>query len=280
MTHTEIRGVRSPGLWSLVLTIAAVTLVARAAPARAQLDPRCGLKVGAAISADPSPNLAHESMAALVEEQLQSPEFIALFASFINTRFNRGLSMSAEEDAVFYVVSHVLENDLPWSDVYLGAWAWGGPSGYPQLTDDPSGISYFTAPGWVRRYAGNDIDGAMLFAAYRVVQNTTGIVLVPSPFNADQNSDYEGRQRQPCASCHLESALALDKIAAFFPTREGFGNAMVLTPPANTEQELLNGRSYTNLRELLGGLLQTDDYRFWTCRLVFEYTYGRPESAC
>lgn len=272
-------GLPATVLWTTVLTCL-TGLLGAAGPAAAAIDDACALKTAAVLTGDPIPNLEHEDMAAFVAEQLASNKFVELFSAFVNTRFNRGLAMSAEEDAVFYVVRHVLENDLPWTDLYLGNWGWAGPGGYPQVIDDPNGVGYFTAPAWVRRYAGNDLDGYMLFAAYRVVQNTTGIVLVPSPFNANADSNFEGRQRNECRHCHIDSAVALDKIARFFPRRTGFGTNMVLTPPENGAQELLNGRTVHDLRELLGALLETDDYKFWTCRLVFEYTYGRAESAC
>lgn len=280
MSRVHIPRPQARPLRRLVTTLLWTAVLGASPAALSEVDVRCGLKVAAALTAEPNPDLAAADLRALVDEQLQSPHFALLFASFVNTRFNRGLSMRAEEDAVFYVVRHVLENQLPWSQVYLGEYGWTGPQGYPEIVADPNGVGYFTAPGWVRRYAGNDLDGYMLFAAYRVVQNTTGIVLVPSPFNADQSSDFEGRQRPECSSCHLESPVALDKIARFFPRRTGFGNQMTLTPPENGPQELLNGQTFNDLKQLVAGLLETDDYRFWTCRLVFEYLYNRPESAC
>lgn len=261
-------------MWTLLL------ISVSAAPAAAELDYACAVKAAAVLTGDPLANLEHEEMAAFVDEQLESEKFHYLFAAFVNTRFNRGFGMRPEEDAVYFVVRHVLANQLPWSDLYLGAYGWAGPYGYPEVIEDPNGVGYFTAPPWVQRYSGNDLDGKMLFAAYRVVQNTTGIVLVPSPFNANADSNLLGREREDCRYCHFDSPLALDKIARFFPTRSGFGEQMTLTPAENPTQELLNGRTVSNLRELLGALLQTDDYKFWTCRMVFEYTYGRPESAC
>lgn len=255
-------------------------LVSLTAPAHAQLDPTCALKAAAALGGEPSPKLAmHGSLGSLVEELLASPHFVETFASFVNSRFNRGASMTAEEDAVYYTVRHVLTERLPWSQVYLGEFGWSGPGGYPKLIADAAGVGYFTAPEWVRRYSGNDLDGAMLFAAYRVVQNTTGLVLVPSPFNADASSGAVGRERPACRSCHLEGPVALDRIAAFFPKRQGFGSRMTLTPPTNPTATLA-GREVRSLRELVAALLDTDDHRFWMCRLVFEYAYGRPESTC
>lgn len=272
-------------MWRAVLTRLAVLGLLMALPranslqASDTVDPVCGQRIAAALSGDPRADVA-QPQNALVRGQLASEKFVELFARFVNTRFNRGLAMSAEEDAVYFTVRHVLTNNLPWSQIYLGEFGWEGPGGYPRIKPDPAGVGYFTAPQWVSRYAGNDLDGYMLFAAYRLVQNTTGIVLVPSPFNADENSNVAGRERGGCRYCHLDSPLALDRIARFFPTRTGFGARMVLTPPANTPAQLAGNHTVSNLRELLGVMLQTDDYRFWTCRTVFEFAYGRPESAC
>lgn len=246
----------------------------------AQVDPVCGLKAAAVLGGDSNPHLEqHASLRSVIDAQLASDHFVETFAAFVNTRFNRGLAMTAEEDAVYYVVRHVLSNRLPWSQVYLGEFGWSGPTGYPKIDPDPAGVGYFTAPSWIRRYAGNDLDGYMLFAAYRVIHNTTGVVLVPSPFNADANSNLAGRQRPECRGCHLDSAVPLDPVARFFPRRSGFGDRMVLTPAENTPAQIA-GRPVASLRELLQVLLATDDYRFFTCRMVFEYTYGRPESTC
>lgn len=250
------------------------------ASAAAQLDPVCGLKAAAVLSGDSGPPLdSHATLRSLVTELLAQDHFIETFSTFVNSRFNRGLAMIAEEDAVYYVVRHVLSNRLPWTQVYLGEFGWSGPGGYPKIDPDPQGIGYFTAPAWIRRYAGNDRDGYMLFAAYRVVSNTTGIVLVPSPFNADASSDLAGRARMPCRSCHLEGPIALDAIARFFPRRSGFGAQMTFTPPENTPARIA-GKDVQSLREVLRALLQTDDYHFSTCRMIFEFAYGRPESTC
>lgn len=257
-----------------------IPLLAVVAPAAAEVDPVCALKAAASLAGESRVDASkYASMEALVAEVLASDRFVEVFSGFVNARFNRGASMTAEEDAVYYVVRHVLSGRLPWSQVYVGEFGWSGPGGYPKIDPDPAGVGYFTAPAWVNRYAGNDLDGYMLFAAYRVIQNTTGIVLIPSPFNADANSNLVGRARPECRSCHLDSPLALDALARFFPRRNGFGARMTLTPPENTPARLA-GKDVASLREALNALLKTDDYLFWTCRMIYEFAYGRAESTC
>ena len=45
------------------------------------------------------------------------------------------------------------------------------------VAPDPEGLGYFRSDAWMRRYAGNEEDGYRLSAAYRILQNTTGLEL-------------------------------------------------------------------------------------------------------
>jgi hypothetical protein len=243
-------------------------------------DLRCVAKISEAlVGYGPERDVDPTKPIEFTETLLASENFVKGFAGFINARFNRTQGEKDSQEAVYFAVRHVLANNLPWRDVFAGRFGWVHPN-LTEIVEDPTGVGYFTNLAWQTRYAGNDVDGFMLIAAYRIVQNMTGKVLVPSPFNGDASANVVGRSNEPCRSCHFDSPFALDKIARLLPMRRGAGARVELLPPQGGPVEILDGASYNDLRSAVERLIDSDDHRFWTCRTVFEFLYGRPEYAC
>ena len=63
----------------------------------------------------------------------------------------------------------------------------------------------------------------MLVAAFRIVQNTTGLTLVPCVGNPGDDRTAKGRANGACKSCHFDAWYALDTFAKLLPKRKGHG---------------------------------------------------------
>lgn len=130
------------------------------------------------------------------------------------------------------------------------------------------------------RYQGNEVDGYMLQGAYRTLQNTIGLSLTAAPNNATGDATATGRERAECRYCHYDSPYALDKVARLLPRRVGFGAGATLEVVETEPQTLFNDVVVINHEDLLQKLVNSDAFVFRTCRLAFEFAYGRPETAC
>lgn len=214
------------------------------------------------------------------DEALASPKFVNRFASFINSRFNPEPGRNHGADASYYVAAHVLSNDLPWRDTFVGRFNVPNKD-YPVVQSDPNGLGYFTSEGWLLRYAGNERDGWLIVAANRILQNTIGSVRVAAANNSDANipNDAEGRRAPACSGCHYQGPYALDFVARVLPKKQVLNGKVSFVAPANGPQPVLN-RQLSNRRELVETLVTSDAFNFWSCRLAFEFVYGRAEYAC
>ena len=174
----------------------------------------------------------------------------------------------------------MLANRLPWRDVFVGRFSVPNRS-YPTVQADPNGLGYFTSEGWHLRYAGNERDGYLLVAANRILQNTIGSVRIAAANNSDGNvpNDSAGRRAPSCAGCHYVGPYALDFVARVLPRKRVMNNLTVFVPPSEGAQPVLN-RSVASMRELVETLVASDAFNFWSCRLAFEFVYGRKEYAC
>lgn len=272
---------------TLSLLVLAVALVG-ASPARAQDGSyQCMRRVGTVLNVDYWWSKASQADAGTpqqrVPEFLAQPGFRKRWAAFLNSRFNAQPGLTAEDDVMTAVVDYVLANDRPWKDVFVGRFALSGPSGYPKIADEPAAPphGFFGLKPWQKRYAGNEENGVMLQAAYRILRATVGLELVPSPQNASGDATLTGRQRAECRGCHFDSAYALDHVAAVLPwRRNGIGSRATIEPQAPTPQVLFEGRTVQSLDELLALAVESDAFHFWSCRLAFEYAVGRPETGC
>jgi hypothetical protein len=214
-----------------------------------------------------------------VAEWLESRIAIRTLASFINSRFNTQPATNSYEDAVYSAAVYVLTNKLPWSELYTGRLRIDGTNG--QVFADPNAraLGYFGSKDWQFRYKGNEPNGVMLSAAYRTMQNTIGLKLIPSPINGQGDASATGRERADCRGCHYDSAYALDKVARLLPKRVGFGGGAKIEIVPVAPQTLFGG-TVDSYEALVARLVHSEAFVFWTCRLAFEFVFGRPESAC
>lgn len=251
---------------------------------KAEVNERCAIRLAIALvgkSPEASQLTAPDPQAA-VDAMVASPDFADRFARFTNSELNGGPSSNANDDPIYWLAKHVITQNKPWSDLFQGAYqvtplptAGAGM----EVKADPNGLGYFRTPSWMKRYAGNEETGLMLVAAFRVVQNTTGIDLVPSVGNPGDDRTTEGRKATACKGCHFDAWYAIDPVANLLPTRKGQGDEMTFTPPTAGPQKLL-GKTVTNDKELVQTLVDSDGWRFNQCRHVFKFLYGRPENQC
>ena len=71
----------------------------------------------------------------------------------------------------------------------------------------------------------------------------------------------------------------MDKIARLLPKRVGFGGGAKIEVVPVVPQTLFGG-TVDSYEALVERLVRSEAFVFWTCRLAFEFAYGRPESAC
>jgi hypothetical protein len=148
------------------------------------------------------------------------------------------------------------------------------------VTNDPSGLGYFHAPSWQKRYSGNESQGYMLSAAFRIFRNTTNVELIPAVGLAGQDTSVKGREAPQCKSCHFDAWYALDRAARLLPRKQvDDNNDITFAPPSDGPQQLL-GKTMTTDKDLVTALVDSDAWRFAQCRNVFLFLYGRAENQC
>ncbi|MEW5741919.1 MAG: hypothetical protein AB1938_23595 [Myxococcota bacterium] len=215
-----------------------------------------------------------------VREWLATPQAIRSFARFTNARFNPEPAANTAEDGVYAAVRFVLSNNKPWRELFTGRYVINHTNNI--ITEDAAApaLGYFGSVGWQRRYLGNAPDGLMLRAAYRVLHNTIGLKLTPSAVNFEGDATATGRERAECRGCHFDSPYALDKVAQLLPRKVGVGGAAKPQVTPVTPQLILGGLTVGDFEHLVDTLTRGDPFAFRTCRLAFEFAYGRPESGC
>jgi hypothetical protein len=251
---------------------------------RAELNERCAVRLSIALlgKSPDEAQLGDPDPQADVGEMVARPEFAERFARFTNSELNGGPIANASDDPIYWLAKHVIAQNRPWSDLFLGPYAItplpGGAAGM-EVKPDANGLGYFRSLSWMRRYAGNDEKGAMLVAAFRIVQNTTGLELVPSVGNPGDDRTAAGRKSVACKGCHFDAWYAIDTVALLLPTRVGEGAEAKFPAPTAGPQQLL-GKTIKNDKELVQTLVDSDSWRFQQCRTVFKFLYGRPENQC
>jgi hypothetical protein len=251
---------------------------------KAEVSERCAVRLSIALagkSADASLLAAAEPQAS-VDSMLASPEFADRYARFMNAELNGGPISDANDDPIYALAKHVITNNLPWSDLFVGPYqitASETDGAGMEVTQDPDGVGYFRSASWMKRYAGNEDKGLMLVAAFRIVQNTTGLELIPSIGNPGDDRSESGRKAAACKGCHFDQWFAIDTVAKLLPTRRGQGTTMKFDPTEEGPQQLL-GKSLADDKELVQTLVDSDGWRFNQCRGVFKFLYGRPENQC
>jgi hypothetical protein len=249
---------------------------------KAETNERCAIRISialqgksadAALLANPDPQTAIDGMVA-------SPEFAERYARFINSEFNGGPSAAATDDPVYYLAKHVMTQNKPWSDLFIGPYSVTASATAMDVKDDPAGLGYFRSPSWMKRYAGNEEQGYMLVAAFRILSNTANLELNASVGAPGDDRTAPGRTAAGCKSCHFDDWYALDKFANLLPkAKKGANDALTFTPPTEGPQQVL-GKTIANDKELVTALVESDTWRFAQCRNVFKFLYGRGENQC
>jgi hypothetical protein len=223
---------------------------------------------------------------AQIDTLLASPEFVEQFARFINSQMNPEPGETPAADATYWMVRHVLTNNRPWREVFDGKYrveavaATATDPATARVVDDAAGLGYFRSRPWMIRYAGNEEQGYRLNSAFRIQQNVIGLEVTAVTNVPGTDISATGRQAAACRSCHYDSYFALDKVAKVLSTVSGPMNNPVFTAPTEGPQQLLDGRTIANDEELVKALVESTQHKFHTCRLAFQYLYGRPEAQC
>lgn len=215
-----------------------------------------------------------------VRTWLESRDAIATFAGFINSRFNSQPGANLAEEGIPAAVRFIMSNKKPWRELFTGRFTINHTNNIIMEDAAAPALGYFGSRGWQFRYLGNAPDGMLLSAAYRTMQNTVGLKLVPSAANGEGDASATGRERAECRGCHFDSPYGLDLVARLLPRKVGVGGAARPQLVPVTPQTLFNGLQVRDHEHLLEVLTSSDAFRFRTCRLAFEFVYGRPESAC
>ncbi|MBX3230115.1 MAG: hypothetical protein KIT84_25220 [Labilithrix sp.] len=267
--------------------VALVAALAKPTPSRADgeaettaLKERCATRLAIAFTGkSASPELAASANPQDgVEALLADPLFFERFARFINSELNPEAGMMPGEDAAYTLTKHVMtDGKLPWKDMFVGAY-----DVTDAVTPNANGLGYFRSKAWMERYAGNEAQGYRLAAAYRIMQNTTGLELVATTNVEGVDDTAAGRQNVACAGCHYTGWFALDLVAKTL-TKTKRDKDGVVTFPANSvdgPQTVLGGKTIANDKELVQALVDSDNFKVNTCRLAFKFLYGRAETTC
>lgn len=245
------------------------------------LTPRCATRLSIAIAGkSPTPSLsASKDMNGAVDRLVDSADFAERYARFINARFNASPSMTGASDPVYFLAKHVITNNKPWSDLFIGKYRLTPAGETMTVSADESGIGYFTNEEWMKTYAGAEEKGVMIAAAYRMLTNTTGLVLEGTVGKPGDDRSATGRAAPACRGCHIEKWHALDGAAKLFPVRNGMADMATFTKPTAGPQKVLN-TTIASERQLAETLVASDDWRFEQCRNVFRFLMGRVENQC
>ncbi len=250
---------------------------------QAEASERCAIRIAialegksadAALVANPDPQKAIDGM-------LASPEFADRYARFINSQFNGGPAATPAEDPVYYLAKYVVSQQKPWSELFVGGYSVTAASDGKSMdvSADANGLGYFRSAAWMKRYAGNEPNGYMLSASFRILSNTTGLTLTPSVGNPGDDRTASGRSAAACKSCHFDDWYALDKFARLLPLKVVGSDPPKFTAATAGSQQLL-GKTITDDKVLVQTLVASDPWKFAQCRNVFQFLYGRSENQC
>jgi hypothetical protein len=215
-----------------------------------------------------------------VDSMLGDARFEERFATFVNAQFDPMPGMTPQEDAAYWLAKYVLQNNRPWKELFVGGYNVDVDSTGKNVvvTNDPNGLGYFRSKPWMIRYAGNEEAGVKIVTAYRIMQNVVGLQLLQAVNPVDPSAT--GRMAAPCNSCHYDPWFALDRVASILTVRKGTGTATTFLPQMQPSATILGGLTIHDDKELVLALVGNDAFKVNTCRLAFEFLYGRPENAC
>lgn len=250
---------------------------------------RCATRVAVAFTGKEATAAISANPIGSIDTLLADPAFVERFSRFINGDFNENPGASSKEDSPYHMMKYVLENKLPYKDMFLGQYKVDGDAqgNNVTVTADPNGLGYFRSQPWLLRYAGNELAGYKLVTAYRIMWNTVGLNLVASTNVPGAAIDTAARTSNPgCMGCHgpADKAaaapwFALDRAARVLTKVTRQGNNITFTPPTEAPQTVAD-KSVNNDKELVEALVASPNFSFNVCRLSFKFLYGRPENAC
>ncbi len=246
---------------------------------------RCATRISITLlGKSPSAQLLQSSTPqGQIDPMLEDPAFIERFARFLNASFNPLPGEVAKEDSSYFLGKYILENKKPYKDMFLGQYNVDSstPTGAdPLVTVDPDGLGYFRSQPWLLRYAGNEEKGYKLVTAYRIMQNVVGLDLIASTNAPDKDVGATTRMTDPgCKGCHADNWYALDKAAKVLTKVQRRGNNVTFTPPTDGPQQVAD-KTVSSDKELVQALVDSPNFSFNACRLVFNFLYGRPENVC
>ncbi len=270
---------------SVALIAALLTFSAQAQTVE-ELDKRerCAVRLSIALTGKaPTADLLQSvDPQAQADALLDTTDFIERFARFTNTSFNRNPGATSEEDAPYYVAWEVLSKRKPWKDLFLGQYrVEKNAADAIVVVPDANGLGYMRSPAWLKRYAGNEPNGIKLSTAYRIFNNIIGLKLTPSTNSPDSDITATGRQASGCRACHYDGMFALDTAASVLTKRVGDGAMMTFQAPNVTAPvTMLGGVQVRDDKELITALTNSESFNFRTCRMAFEFLYGRRENRC
>jgi hypothetical protein len=194
--------------------------------------------------------------------------------------------MAPAADATYFLAQYVLKNNRPWHELFDGQYrveavpASGTMPATAQVVADPNGLGYFRSRPWMVRYAGNEEQGYRLSAAFRIQQNVIGLDVGAVTNAPGVDISASGRMATGCRSCHYDQYFALDKVAKVLSRKVGPDTNLTFEPPTEGPQTVLDGKTIANDADLVAALVESTDHKFRTCRLGFQFLYGRPEASC
>jgi hypothetical protein len=272
---------RAPTRITFVGALLAATLaLAQTAEDRA----RCATRLsGTLLGQTPTPALlSAANPQASVDAMIGTATFREKFARFINAKFNGDPGATPAEDASYFLALHVLQNNLPWRDLFVGPFRvspGATATADAVVAQDPNGLGYFRSRPWMVRYAGNELDGYRINAAYQMMNNTLGLKLVAAVNTNGVNA--AGRMQAACAGCHYNQTFGLDYVAKILSRRVGTDPAtMTFRAPNEGPQPVLGGQMLSDDRAFVTAMVSSTDFRFNVCRTAMEFLYGRGEFKC
>jgi hypothetical protein len=253
--------------------------------ADAEVRERCAIRIAIALTGE-SPDaelLAASNPKDEAPPLLADQRFIDRFAAFVNMRFSDEPDPISSREPAYWLAREVLADGRPWSDLFLGEYdveiaPSGNSQSDPTVTPNPEGLGYFRSGPWLRRYEGNELEGLKLTTAYQIMNNVIGLEMHATTTADGADVSAEGREAGACRGCHYEGPFALDKVARVL-TRRRLDKRGFLPSP-DPPQELLDGVMIADDKELVTALVASENFSFRTCRLAFEFLYGRPELTC
>jgi hypothetical protein len=276
-----------------VLPIAAAIIASLASPKKATADAasdakeraeKCATRLFTTMIGEGATTeaLASATPQTSFDSLVTDAKFRERFSRFINSQFNPNPGMTPAEDASYYLTRYVLQNDKPWTDMFVGQYdvvANGANDATVQVS--ANGLGYFRSRAWAVRYAGNESAGVRIVGAYRMMQNTLGLKLAATTNLADiTDISADGRKAAQCSGCHYNPWFALDKVAVVLGTRTGTGAETQFSAPTAGPQQILGGIMVSNDKELAEALVANEAFNVNACRLAYRYLYGRTEYTC